>query len=147
METATVRIVLNKVGSDVPKSDVTPAEAMFLHILHGPANGGKTFGEKMDNIKVDGTAMVSELDKDGKAKLRPRTDAEELTRLLSKYKQALNKKGEPIINEIWPDRFNPKLPQTFKELNWVQIGAQAQGIEPAAVNYATGKLAQTAESK
>ena len=60
MEVANVRLVLNKVGSDVPLKDVTPAQAMFLHILHGPHNGGKTFGEDMNKIEIVGTAMVKD---------------------------------------------------------------------------------------
>ena len=191
MEIANVRVRLSKDGSDVPRSDVTPAEAMFLHILHQANNGGLTFGDEFKHIKVIGQAMVDtgkqekkvtkeaiparmetivispaisqqgEVGKPGfvaakdavtkevevePAKdeefimvpiLRPRTDAEELRRLANLYSQALNKKSEPIINEVWPDKFNPKLPQTFKDIPWAV--ASASGIEPAAVNYATGQ--------
>ena len=133
MEIANVRVRLSKDGSDVPKNDVTPAEAMFLHILHQANNGGLTFGDEFKHIKVIGQAMVQEGEK-----LRPRTDAEELRRLANKYNQARNKKNEPIINEVWPDKFNPKLPQTFKDIPWAT--ASASGIEPAAVNYATGQV-------
>jgi hypothetical protein len=58
MEIANGRLRLNKVGSDVPIKDFTPAEAMLLHILHGPANGGLTFGEEFKHIEVVGTAKV-----------------------------------------------------------------------------------------
>ena len=133
MEIANVRVRLTKVGSDVPLKDVTPAEALLLHILHGPSNGGLTFGDEFDKIEVVGTAQVVE-----NGKPRPRKDAEELRRLLGKYNGARNNKNEPIINSIWPDKLNPKLPQTFKELDWQVIGST--GIETAAVNYATGGL-------
>ena len=59
MEIANVRLRLNKLGSDVPIKDVTPAEAMFLHILHSPYNGGLTFGEEFSKIDVVGTAKVA----------------------------------------------------------------------------------------
>jgi hypothetical protein len=133
MEIANVRVRLTKVGSDVPLKDVTPAEALLLHILHGPSNGGLTFGDEFDKIEVVGTAQVVE-----KGKPRPRKDTEELRRLLGKYNGARNNKNEPIINSIWPDKLNPKLPQAFKELDWQAIGST--GIETAAVNYATGGL-------
>ena len=164
MEVANCRLRLNKVGSDVPLNDVTPAEAMLLHILHGPANGGSTFGEEFDKITITGSAKVvvkaavvapyePPVGKAGDtgykpevlaketspAILRDRTDAEELRRLSTKYNGARDKHNEPIIKSVWPDKFNPKLPQTFKELNWQEIGAA--GLEVAAVNYATGGLA------
>ena len=168
MEVANVRLRLTKVGSDVPLRDVTPAQAMLLHILHGPANGGMTFGEEFEKINVVGTAkvvvtpavvepLVPAVGVKGQigyqpeipaktvkeAVLRDRTDAEELRRLGALYSQARNKKNEPIIDQIWPDKFNPKLPQTFKELKWADIGQAAAGIETAAVNYVTGNLAQS----
>jgi len=59
MEDANVRVVLNKFGSDVPMTDVTPAEAILLHTLHGPHNGGRTFGDEFRNIKVVGVAKIS----------------------------------------------------------------------------------------
>ena len=125
---------MSKVGSDVPLANVTPAEVMLLHILHSSANGGLTFGEEFEKITVTGKALV-----EVGGKLRDRTDAEELRRLTAKYGTARDQKNNPIINSIWPDKFNPKLPQTFKELNWSEIGGS--GIETAPVNYATGSLA------
>jgi hypothetical protein len=175
MEIANTRLVLTKVGSDVPKNDITPAEAMLLHILHGPSNGGKTFGEFEGNgfpkIVVSGTAMVKDnipdkVEPDVPAKpavgtpgqpnyveakpavkgrvlsykegLRPRTDTEELNRLRRIYGQAKLKDGKAIVDQVWPDKFNPKLPQTFAELKWDEIGLT--GIEAAPLNYATGGL-------
>lgn len=162
MEVANVRLVLNKLGSDVPLNDVTPGEAMLLHILHGPANGGKTFGEDFTKIEIIGTAkvqvkpaviepMVPAVGSPGNpgyvkekparkledAVLRDRTDAEERQRLLRKY-PAQQKDGKKVVDIVWPDAFNPKLPQTFKELDWQQIGATASGIVVVDVNYATG---------
>jgi len=134
MEIANCRVRLSKVGSDTPLSNVTPAEVMLLHILHSSSNGGLTFGEEFEKITVMGKALV-----EVNEKLRDRTDAEELRRLTAKYGSARDQKNNPIINSIWPDKFNPKLPQTFKELNWTEIGGA--GIETAAMNYATGSLA------
>ena len=138
MEVAKTRLVLNKLGSDVPKDDVTPAEALLLHVLHGPNNGGKTFTEKMDNFSVVGQAMIQEGEKQ-----RPRTDVEEVARLRRKYSQAQNKERKLIVDLLWPDKFNVKLPQTFKELKWTDIAQATQGIEVAALNYVTGVPVQT----
>lgn len=140
MEIASCRLRLNKVGSDVPLNDVTPAEAMFLHILHGPSNGGLSFGEEFDKIKIVGTAKVKTgVDAAGKDVLRDRTPAEEYRRLANKYSGARDKTNKPIIESIWPDRLNPKMPATFKEVAWQEVASA--GIETAAVNYATGGLA------
>jgi hypothetical protein len=149
MEIANARLRLNKVGSDVPLVNITPAEAMFLHIIHGPSNGGSTFGEEFEKLTVVGTAKVqvspAVVDEDGKitkpAVLRDRTDAEELRRLTAKYSGARTKDNKPIIDGIWPDKFSPKLPQTFKDIKWMEVSANASGVELAAVNYATGGLA------
>ena len=175
MEVANARLVLNKVGSDVPLLNITPAEAMLLHILHGVNNGGNTFGEEFAKIQLIGSAKVETgkqipdqvkpaipakpaVGQPGqpsyqpavaavpeevlttKPELRDRTDVEELNRLRKKYNQARNKENKPIIDSVWPDRFNPKLPQTFKDINWKEVGSS--GIEVADVNYATGGLAQ-----
>lgn len=172
MQVANVRLRLTKTGSDVPLRDVTPAEAMLLHILHGPSNGGSTFGERQEKIEIVGEALVAtdvpdkvEPDKTiaavgkvGEANYKPaqvvkgkvlsykkgtrsRTDAEELARLRAKYVMAKDKNLKPIIDIVWPDRFNPKLPQKFDEIDWKQ--ASSSGIETAALNYVTGGLPQT----
>ena len=171
MEVANVRLRLNKVGSDVPLKDVTPAEAMFQHIIHGPQNGGMTFGEEFEKINIIGTAKVDTGEtkkvidvKAVEAKpamgdkpavvgveevshqepvLRDRTDAEELKRLGAKYNGARTKDNKPIIDTVWPDKFNPKLPQKFSDLKWQEIGSTAVGIDLAPLNYATGGLAKT----
>jgi hypothetical protein len=59
MEVAKGRVCLNKYGSDVPITDLTPAEAILLHVLHGPANGGRTFGDDFSKIEVIGTAKIA----------------------------------------------------------------------------------------
>lgn len=179
MQIANVRLKMAKVGNDTPLSNVTPAEAMLLHILHGPANGGETFGEDQKHIVVVGEAMVdtgktrtvvdkpevkyvaprmqvgvpgekgyipavievkaSEAVTHEEKILRPRTGAEELRRLATKYAGARDKTNKPIIESIWPDRFNPKLPEKFSDIEWTEVSGT--GIEAAAVNYATGGLA------
>lgn len=130
MEKATVRIRLNKVGSDVPKVGVTPAEATILHILHQANNGGSTFGEDMDKIYVN-------KDKDGKVIDYKIDHAVELNRLTALYGHVITKKGEPILNLVFPDRMNPKLPEKFSDLNWANI--QFDGSKIASVNMVTGK--------
>lgn len=134
MEVANARMRLNKVGSDVPITDMTPAEAMLLHILHGPSNGGLSFGEEFEKITVTGTAKV----KDDKGVLRDRTDVEELKRLRAKYGGARDKTNKSIIDSIWPNKLQPNLPKTFKEIKWTEV-ADA-GFETASINYATGAL-------
>ncbi len=59
MEVAKGRVTLNKYGSDVPIADLTPAEAVLLHVLHGPANGGRTFGDEFNKIEVIGIAKIA----------------------------------------------------------------------------------------
>ena len=183
MEIANVWLRLTKEGSDVPLKDVTPAQAMFLHILHQNNNGGLSFGEEFSKITVTGTAIVidvpaveevreadyvtaaqpavGEVGKPGyraaippqmvkgavlaeavSAKTHPRTDAEELARLSRLYSGARDKKNEPVINSVWPDKFNPKLPQTFASIPWKT--ASQSGIETAPLNYATGNVATSA---
>jgi hypothetical protein len=58
MQIANARLRLNKVGSDVPITGVTPAEALVLHVLHQANNGGSTFGEDFDKIDIQGEALV-----------------------------------------------------------------------------------------
>jgi hypothetical protein len=187
MEVANVRLRLEKIGSDVPVNEVTPAEAMFLHILHNDRNGGLSFGDEFQHIKVIGSAKVvvtpavpEEREPDvltpelpavgnpgskgyrpaqpairtqGKiitpaqdAVLRDRTDEEELDRLAMKYNTARDKSNEPLINKVWPDPNNVKLPQTFKELQWDKIVQRANrvGAIQVKLNYATGAIATTA---
>lgn len=128
MQIADARIRLNKLGSDVPVKGVTPAEAVLLHILHQGNNGGNTFGEEMDKIKILGDARGA----DGQAM---RTDAEEMRRLMAKYGRCVNKKGTRIIKLIWPE-LSPKLPKTFAELKWSDI--QYDGEDIAALDIASG---------
>lgn len=52
MEIANARLRLNKVGSDVPVTGMTPAEALVLHVLHQANNGGSTFGEEFEKIVI-----------------------------------------------------------------------------------------------
>ena len=187
MEVAHARVRLEKVGNDVPVFDITPAEAMFLHILHNDRNGGLTFGDEFQHLKVVGTAKVvvtpavpevrepdevvpalpaigapgqkgyrpaqEAFRKPGKvieaakpAVLRDRTDSEELDRLAVKYNGARDKNNDPLINKVWPDPFNVKLPQTFKELKWDDIVKRSNraGIVQARLNYATGAIATQA---
>jgi hypothetical protein len=58
MQIANARLRLNKVGSDVPVTGITPAEALVLHVLHQSNNGGSTFGEDFDKIDIQGDALV-----------------------------------------------------------------------------------------
>ncbi|MEI6482971.1 MAG: hypothetical protein WCO62_06105 [Betaproteobacteria bacterium] len=120
MELANGRLRLNKLGSDVPVSNITPAEALILHIVHQGNNGGSTFGEDFEKITV-----VSN-DK--------RSDNDEVRRLSAKYAQCVNKKGDKLVKLIWPG-IAPKLPQKFAELDWKNINYD--GVEVSAINYIT----------
>jgi hypothetical protein len=133
MEIANARLRLNKTGSDVPLTGLTPAEALFLHAIHQGNNGGMTFGENLENnsIKVTGEAKVTEQGKE-----RKRTDNEELRRLSAKYGHLVTKKGESVVKSLWPG-MNVQLPQTFKELNFTDITYDGNNIAP--LNYTTGK--------
>lgn len=120
MELANGRLRLNKLGSDVPVTNITPAEALVLHIVHQGNNGGSTFGEDFDKITV-----VSDV---------KRSDNDEVRRLSAKYAQCVNKKGDKIVKLIWPG-VSPKLPQKFAELDWKNINYD--GVEVSAINYVT----------
>lgn len=193
MEVANCRVTLNKYGSDVPLTHITPAQAIVLHTLHGPLNGGRTFGDEFSKIQVVGTAMVDTGKTERKLKLlaqpakthqeiisaqvsepgKPdfkaqvvqtvvdtpaqdaiyedvpilaeRTPSQELARLRKVYGQAKNSKGELIIDKIWADKLNPKMPLTFKEINWQEVGdlATSPELQPAQLNYVTGALSRT----
>ena len=179
MQVANVRLRLNKNGSDIPLFNVTPAEAVILHVLHQGNNGGMTFGEQFEKIEVlpnpafdrvevieeekivpgspevPGTPsqeVVGTPDKPGykpfvpgKAfipatpdktipavtKPIPRTNAEEIARLRAKYGFNVTKKGDQILEKIYPG-LDPTLPQTFKEIKWQ--GVQFNGNEIAPLN-------------
>lgn len=66
MEIANARLRLNKFGSDVPVKDMTPAEALVLHVLHQANNGGSTFGEEFEKIDIKGEAQTVTGMTDGK---------------------------------------------------------------------------------
>lgn len=129
MELANARLRLNKVGSDVPIVGLTPAESLLLHVLHQANNGGSTFGEDFDKIKIIGEAKTGD---------KPRTNSEELARLKAKYGHCVTKKGDSIIGLVWPG-LNPELPQKFSQLDWKTI--TFNGVEVAALNYITGQPA------
>jgi hypothetical protein len=133
MEIGNCRLRLNKVGSDIPINNVTPAELLVLHVLHQGNNGGSSYGEDMDKITVTGEAksLVNST--------IARTDNEELRRLLGKY-TAQNKKGDKIVKLIWPG-MDVKLPKTFKEIKWSEI--EFDGVEVAPINIATGTPVMT----
>jgi hypothetical protein len=153
MEIADVRVRLDKLGSDVPKSGVTPAEALILHVIHQANNGGSTFGEEMDKIKVTGEAETTVITtpEEGYSwqenytpavtKSHPRTNVEELKRLQSRYGGLKNKKGDTILSLIWPDKLHPQLPQRFEDIVWKDI--QFDGLEVGAVDLASGGQLQT----
>jgi hypothetical protein len=173
MQVANVRVLLTKVGSDVPLKNVTPAEAMVLHSLHSPHNGGLTFGEKHNKIEIVGEALVEcdvpdkvepakaavqAVGKAGDASYKPavaavpekvvsfkkghraRKPSEELRRLRAKY-SAKDKKGNLIVDLLFPDKLNPKMPDTFADIDWASLNDN--NAEVGDVNYATGNLAQT----
>lgn len=155
MEIANVRVRLDKLGSDVPKAGVTPAEALLLHILHQTNNGGSTFGEDMSKIEVlEGEAETVVVLEEAKGrpyskeyvpavtKSHTRTNAEEYRRLQSKYGGLTNKKDVKILSLIFPDRLNPKFPEKFSDLNWKEI--QFDGSELGSFDFGTsGGLAIT----
>lgn len=120
----------------MPKTGVTPAEAIVQHIIHQGKNGGSTFGEDMDKIKVTGTAMSPGPTKeDPDALEHERTAQEELKRLQAKYGTLTNKKGDKILRLIWPDVINPRLPATFAEIPWKDVSFD--GLDVGTFDYGT----------
>jgi hypothetical protein len=76
-------------------------------------------------------------DKDGKVIDYKVDHAAELNRLTALYGNVITKKGEPILNLVFSDRMNPKLPEKFSDLKWANI--QFDGSKIASVNMVTGK--------
>lgn len=96
MEVANCRLKLNKMGSDVPKYLVTPAEVLVLQ-KGFEANAG---GNPISGIELIGTSK--------------RSSAAELARLQSAYAN-LRVDDKPIVGALFPGSA-VKLPETFLEI-------------------------------
>lgn len=89
MKNATCWLIVEKHGSNVPKTDITPAEAQVLvHIHH----------------RFIGKCPVTDV-KEGKD--IERTDVQEVNRLKSKY-------GSKVVEELY-GKVNHRLPKSFDE--------------------------------
>lgn len=91
METATGRVILDKQGSDVPVSRITPAEVLVLRSIHMNSVGK----DPVTNLKVDKEQVK-------------RSGAQEKARLLGKY-------AKDVIEKMFPG-VSPSLPTSFDEL-------------------------------
>lgn len=126
MQVANCRLLLHDNGSDVALSFVTPAEVALLGKMHmgnvkqWPIKDLKVMpGEAasiaspaeyytQDEFDVNGEKTIKAGDIKTKATYRPRTDAEELSRLRRKYHKT-------TIDAAFPG-LNPVLPKTFDEV-------------------------------
>lgn len=126
MEVGNCRLIMEKVGNDVPLFNVTPAECQFLHIIHNSRNGGKTFGEKMDNIEVIGTAMV---DTGQREKVITKEAIPTQTIRGKVIKDAIPEqliKGKPPVGKVGDPNYQAAIPDT-------RIPAQPEQKEPDVV--------------
>jgi hypothetical protein len=114
MELQYARVLLYP-GHDVEVKACTPCEYFVLTKLH--AEGAKT-AEPVTLPKgpVLGYAQsIDSVDSDGKPTYRPRTAREEVYRMKQKYGGQVDKQGKRIIDKLFPDDTNPKVPLTFAE--------------------------------
>lgn len=147
MQQANARLKISRF-TDVPVTGLTPAEQVVLHIIHS-ANVGE---EPIFDIKPDGEAQVEAGREDAvpavgkpgdddyepavpeKVECRPRTNAEELRRLRSKYGALTNKKGDKIIKLIWPG-MDAALPQKFEDVKLKEL--QFDGTDVGTTDFGT----------
>jgi hypothetical protein len=104
MELATLTLKLNHNGTDVRKTDITPAEAQVLRRMFEPLCGTNPICD----LKVTGKALTSEhtgQGEDAEVESRDRTPEEEIMRLRGMYDSRL-------IEKMFPGE-NPNLPETF----------------------------------
>ena len=94
MEVANGRVTLNKHGSDVPVTGITPAEAIVLHTLHGPMNGGRTFGDDFNKITIVGVAKV-DTGKTEKKQVSPAVPAKTHEEVVTPASPAQGEPGKP----------------------------------------------------
>jgi len=89
MKTATARLVINDLGSDIPIGGLTPAEALVLGAMHMPNVKDYPLREIEEGPEIKRSAM------------------DEVKRLRAKY-------GKTRINELFPGKM-PSLPKDFDE--------------------------------
>lgn len=121
-------IVLNKDGTNVFRRNVTPAEAQLLRNQFEAFCGGNpvTLLEILDGeagviVKRD-EENPSDL---SKAKIRKRSNADEIRRLRGKY-------TDGIIKALFPG-LNPELPATFEEAGFEE-GKDWQAVSKGGKN-------------
>lgn len=116
MQLANARIVLNREGTDVPRKNLTPAEAQLIKSLYEPIVGGNPITHlevirDKEETPVQAAVIVSRDPDDpanqAKWKVRKRTPADEIRRLRSKYV------GQ-AIEKFFPG-MNPNMPETFED--------------------------------
>jgi hypothetical protein len=114
MEVGNCRLKINKLGSDVPKNTVTPAEVQVLRkAFFESANG-----DPITEIEVFGTTK--------------RSDANEVQRLRTRYGSLKpGKDAKAYVETMYPGE-TPRLPQTFEELGGLKI---VRGQRAAAQDY------------
>lgn len=130
MEIASAWVVINGLGSNVPKHGITPAEAILLRNKLQPIIGGNP----VTQIEVTGEAVVatewdevpvaegSKQMKSVVTKTRPRTSEDEYNRLVNKY-------GETAVKAAWPgDPSGVTLPESFEKAKF-ELGAQWQQVK------------------
>lgn len=119
MEIANIRLKLTKTGSDIPITNVTPAEVLVLRAAHETnANG-----EAVSGVEIIGTTK--------------RTGADEVARLKAKYPNLRHKAGDKdakSVEHLFPGVGNI-VPETFKEISIVaakvaNTGPQTYDPEP-----------------
>lgn len=115
MEIANCQLVLNSFKSTVPKTNISPAEAMILQHLHGANAGGAAIVELS---VLNAEALKKSEHATAMSKF---TSKEELIRLLNKY-------HSKTVKELFPGAL-PTLPMTFKDAGVVFVDAPKPKVE------------------
>lgn len=148
MQEASYTLRLSKFQS-LPKTGLTPAELVLLHVLHS-ANVGEDpvidikVAEQEASTVVSRTEAIPAIGVEGEAgyeaafpekvETRPRTAVEELRRLRSKYGHLRNKKGDNLLKLLWPG-LDAKLPQKFEDVKTAEL--QYDGVEVGTTDFGT----------
>lgn len=118
IETASIRLIMDGKGSDVPKDGVTPAEAVILAMDHI----GEVGKYPIHDIVPTGPATDDVQDGE-ETKHAVRTVLSEVRRLRTKY-------GKARVNKLFPGAI-PSLPTSFEEAEEI-VTEQASGDKDEA---------------
>lgn len=105
MQVGNIWLKLDSSGSNIQLENVTPAEVAILNENHEVNSKTKDSCHDLTNVRDE-----------------KRDNEVEINRLRAKYANAKDKKGNGLAETLYPGK-NPTLPQTFKEVGLMPLGA------------------------